>query len=260
MISDTHAGSSVALSPRHRLDDGGYYDPSPIQKKIFKLWLNFWDWTYDRLGKEPFIIVHNGDLIDGQHHHTTALTTGNLTIQQRVAMEIMEPHIARSEGYYQIRGTEAHAGKSASEEEMAAQVLGAIPDKETGQSARWEMWIEFGSELIHFAHHIGTTTSAAYESSALNREIVAAFVEAGQFNQRPPSIIVRSHRHRFIAIEPVMGRGIITPGWQAKTPFVFRIDRMRAPMFGGIIIKKGTEGVHIRKKIYTLDRGESVVI
>lgn len=264
VISDTHFGSSLGLGKKHRLDDGGYYLPSPIQRKLGKLWEDFWGWAYQQIGDDPFILVHNGDVVDGVHHGTTTLSSHNLTIQARLAEEMMEPHVARAKAsggaYYQIRGTEAHAGQSAKEEEAIAEILGAVQDEETGQYARWELWMEFGNELIHFAHHIGTTSSTAYESSAVMREIVAAFVEAGQWGQRPPTILIRSHRHRYIEVKPPHGRAVVTPAWQAKTPFVFKMDRMRAPMFGGLLIRKGEEGVHIREKIYTIGRSESVKI
>jgi hypothetical protein len=257
-ISDTHFASSVALSNGHDLDDGGRYVPSKLQKKLWHLWEDFWAWTYAHLKKEPFILVHNGDVIDGVHHRITALSTHNLTTQSRVAIEALEPHVARAAAYYQIRGTEAHVGQSAQEEEAIACALGAVRDPETGCYSRWELYMKFCGELIHFAHHIGTTSSTAYESSAPMREIVAAFVESGQWGMRPPSLIVRSHRHRFIKVEPPNCCIVVTPAWQAKTPLVYRIDRMRGPMFGGILIRGGEEGVEVKERIYTLKMTESV--
>lgn len=259
-ISDTHCGSTLGLSVKHLLDDGGTYTPSPLQNKLWEHWKDFWKWTYRIIGNEPFILVHNGDIVDGVHHRTTTLSSHNLTIQSRLAAEILEPHISRALAYYQIRGTEAHAGQSAQEEEALACVLGAVRDKKSGQYARWELWMEFGNELLHFSHHIGSTTSTAYESSAPMRELVAAFVEAGQFRQRPPDMIIRSHRHRYTEVKTPNGRIIVTPGWQLRTPFVFKIDRMRAPMLGGIVIGRGDEGVYVRERIYTLERGEVVKV
>ncbi len=218
------------------------------------------EWTYARIDGEPFILVHNGDIIDGVHHGTTALSTSNLTIQSRIAVEWMEPHVGNAEEYYQIRGTEAHVGKSAEAEEGISADLGAEMDEETGSYSRWELWMKFAGELIHFSHHLGTTSSTAYESSAPMREIVAAFVESGQFQMRPPSIIVRSHRHRYIKVSPPHCQLVVTPGWQAKTPFVYKIDRLRSPMFGGILITDTDHGVEIIPKIYFLKQTKSVEI
>jgi hypothetical protein len=260
VISDTHFGSGVALSNGHQLDDGGRYVPSKLQKKLWRLWEDFWGWTYHHVKEEPFILVHNGDQIDGVHHRITGLSTHNLTTQNRIAIEALEPHVARAAAYYQIRGTEAHVGQSAQEEEAIACALGAVRDPDTGCYSRWELWMKFCGELIHFAHHIGTTTSTAYESTAPMKEITAGFVESGQWKMRPPTLIVRSHRHRFIYLRPANCSLVITPAWQAKTPLVYRIDRMRGPMFGGILIRGGEDGVEVKERIYTLKMTESVTV
>ena len=260
VISDTHFGSAVALNNGCQLDDGGWYHPSVIQKKLWALWENFWDWTYDHIKKEPFVLVHNGDIIDGVHHRITNPVSHNLTTQSRIAIQELEPHIARSERYYQIRGTEAHVGQAAQEEESIAAALGAVQDKETGCYSRWEMWMKFCGKLIHFAHHIGTTRSAAYESSAPMREIVAAFVESGQWGMKPPDFIIRSHAHRYIKVEPPNCCIVVTPGWQLKTPLTHKIDRMRGPMFGGLLIRDGADGVYTKERIYTLKATEAVTV
>lgn len=251
-LSDSHFGSTLAVSCRYRLDDGGFYCPSPLQQKLLSMWNEFWAWTYKRLEGEPFVFIHNGDVIDGVHHRTTTISSHNLNDQTRLAIQMLKPHVDRASAYYQIRGTEAHCGQSAKEEEAIAETLGAVRDKETGQYSRWELRIEMGQELLHISHHIGVTSSSSYESSALMREMVAAFVEAGQWGMKPPTIFIRSHRHRYSEVKIPNGRIVITPGWQAKTPFVFKMDRMRAPMFGGLLIRRGKEGVHIREKLFTI--------
>jgi hypothetical protein len=171
----------------------------------------------------------------------------------------MKPKIAGAEGYFQIRGTEAHVGSSAQEEETIARELGATKDKDIGVYSRWELWMDFGGRsLAHFSHHVGATTSAAYESSALQREIVAAFVEAGQWGMRPPTLIVRGHTHRFFKIDPPNCCGVKLPAWQAKTPFTYKIDRMRGPMFGGVVIKVENDRFNIHEKIYPLKQTKAV--
>lgn len=72
------------------------------------------------------------------------------------------------------------------------------------------------------------------------RELVAAMVEAGQWGQRMPDVIIRSHRHRYIGLDIPSRIGnikaVITPGFQLRTPFIEKVDRMRLPHIGGIII------------------------
>src|SRR5438105_2912279 len=264
VLSDTHFGSAVALSQIHQLDDGGYFHPSKLQAKLYRLWLAFWEWTYAHIGKDQFILVHVGDVIDGVHHRTTALSSHNLTIQSRLAIDMLMPHVTRAQKYFQIRGTEAHVGQSAQEEEAVAAALGAEKDPEIGAFSRWELWMKFGDALIHFAHHVGSTSSSAYESSALMREMVAAFVESGQWGMRAPGIVIRAHTHRYLRIEGVGQtegwQAVKLPGWQAKTPFVYKMDRLRGPMFGGILLTDTAEGVLIRKWVQTVKMTKSITI
>jgi hypothetical protein len=231
-----------------------------MQVKIWEYWKDFWRWSFDLIGDESFALVHNGDIIDGDHHGTTTIFSRNLKDQENLAVKVMEPIVERASLYYQIRGTEAHVGQSAANEERCAERLKAVVDDETGQYSRWELCVELGHEIIHFSHHIGTTASVAYESSALMRELAATFAEAGQWGQRPPTVLVRSHRHRYCEVKPPNCRIVVTPGWQGKTPFVFKMDRMRMPQFGGVIIRLNDdgEGVHARERIYTLNRMQPV--
>ena len=80
---------------------------------------------------------------------------------------------------------------------------------------------------MHATHHIGTTGSQAYESTAVMRELAEAYAEAGRWRQRPPDVLIRGHRHRHIEIRvpTALGYGIAftSPAWQLKTPYTFRI-------------------------------------
>lgn len=260
-ISDTHFGSAVALSQIHQLDDGGYFHPSKLQAKLYQHWMGFWEWAYRRIGREPFKLIHVGDIIDGLHHRSTQVSSGNLTVQGRLAIDMMMPHVSRAVEYYQIRGTEAHVGTSAQEEEAIACALGAEREKETGNYARWMLWLKFGPKLINVAHHLGATTSSAYESSALMRETVAAFTESGQHKFRPPDILVRGHTHRYLRID---GAGpwesIKLPAWQLKTAFTHRIDRMRGPQIGGILMSRIGDDVVTRPWNQTIKEQKAIEV
>jgi ABC-type thiamine transport system ATPase subunit len=71
---------------------------------------------------------------------------------------------------------------------------------------------------------------------------------------------VRSHRHRSIAVDLDSAKGyaaaIVTPGWQGKTPFAFKIAgaRISEPQFGGIVIRQGDEEHYYRRRVWTVDR------
>jgi len=279
VISDTHVGCSMGLvNPEHtKKDGGGAYKLSSLQQKLWDWWEIFWgEWVPKHTNNEPFVVVHNGDVIDGVHHGSTHQWTHNMHNQRLAAEHILEPVRDLCKGQlYIVRGTEAHVGKSGEHEEELAKNLEAIPDDE-GNHARWDLWIRIGGRLVHFLHHIGTTASAAHEASAVNAELTSEYVEAARWSEEPPAMIVRSHRHRFIKVEiaaetgenvdhdkpAAEGSAFVTPAWQLKTPFAWRLAgaRISTPQIGGVLIRAGDEELHIRKCIWRVGRSKEVVI
>lgn len=274
VVSDTHCGCGLGLCPPEGVqrDEGQPLTPSPLQIKMWSIWEEFWgEWVPRVTRGEPWDLVMNGDAIDGVHHNSTTQMSHNLGDQQKIAIACLKPRIAaclKSGGrYYHVRGTEAHVGQSGESEERLAKSLGAVPN-EVGQHARWELWKRIGNfpsrhstgHLCHFLHHIGTTGSSAYESTAVYKEMIESFVEAGRWEDDPPQVIVRSHRHRHfetrIATRRGYGIATVTPAWQLKTPFTWKIPgaRLSQPQFGGILIRAGDEELHTRFFVHRLER------
>ena len=264
-ISDIHCGCQLGLCPPEgvKLDEGGTYKPSAFQRKVWKMWRIFWDkFVPDAVRGEPFAVVMCGDSIDGTHHNSTHQITHNLTDQARIAYGVLEPVVELCKGrYYHIRGTEAHVGKSSQEEEALAEDLGAIPTKE-GQFARYELWKRCGPRLVQFMHHIGTTGSQAYEATGVHKELTEAFIEAARWGEEPPDCIVRGHRHRYIETNIATKNGYasaaVCPGWQGKTPFVWKISgaRLSLPQFGGLLIRHAHDRLFIDPKVFSVKRGK----
>jgi hypothetical protein len=214
---------------------------------------------------EPFAVVVNGDLTDGRHHNSTTQISQNLSDQRKIARIVFDPIVELCKGnFYVIRGTEAHTGQSGENEETLAQELGAIPN-EFGNYARWDMWLRIGGRLAHITHHISVTGSMHYETTALMKEFGEACAEAGRWNLEAPSFVVRSHRHRHAEIKVPTSRGdgicVVTPGWQLRTPFVWKgAGRNTSPQMGGILLRAGDEEHFTRHKIWNIERTPEVVL
>lgn len=227
--------------------------------------MSFWnDFVPASTKGEPYAVVINGDALDGVHHGSTTQWSHNLTDQGKAARDIIAPLSTACDGrLYMIRGTEAHVGQSGQDEERLAMDVGAIPNK-TGQRARYDLWKLIGPRLVHFTHHIGTTGSQHYESTAVHRELMESFLEAGRWNRRPPDVIIRGHRHRYIetGIPTANGeaRAVVTPGWQGKTPFAWKVAgaRQSEPQFGGVLIRwsEDNQELFVRSKVWSLEREE----
>jgi len=261
VVGDTHFGSLVALAPPV-IDcaDGQQLIASNLQKLIWSYWCNFWNWTEDVLGGDPFILVHNGDMCDGRHHRCLQLADGGkLNTQQAIAEEVMTPHVKRAQAYYQISGTPAHAGESSEVEESVAKHLGAVKDTEGKRWTRQTLWVQTKTgEVIQFAHHIATSSAHAYKSSPAMRLMAQAFADAGERGLKPPNIMVRSHVHDYIEVKRQNCRVVVCPCWQAKTGFIWKKDTITEPVIGGLIIRQGEYGIHIREKTFTLPRPELI--
>lgn len=267
VISDTHCGCRLGLCPPDiRLDDGGFYRPSEFQQEMWGLWNQFWnDWVPQVTRGEPYDVVHNGDCIDGVHHNSTTQVSHNIEDQLRIALAVMEPIVATCTAlggrFYSVRGTAAHVGQSSVYEEQLAKQLGAVPNH-VGQYSRYDLWKRVGDALVHLMHHVGTTSSSAHEASAVNAELTAEYVEAARWRREPPDFVVRSHRHRSIAVDLNSAKGyaaaIVTPGWQGKTPFAWKVAgaRISEPQFGGIVIRHGDEEFYYRRRVWSVGRSE----
>lgn len=240
--------------------------PSPFQKKLWAMWRIFWDEFVPEATKgEEYGVAINGDAVEGVHHRSTTQISHNLEDQAEIAYQILAPIAAKCPGrFWMIRGTEAHVGPSGHCEEALAKRLGAVKSKE-GQYARYELRKMVGPKQVHLLHHIGSTGSQAYEATAVHKELVESFAESARWRRDPPDVIVRSHRHRHIETTVATGddknntgraTAVVTPAWQGKTPFAWKIPgaRLSTPQFGGIVIRYAHDELFIRSKIWTVER------
>ena len=272
VISDQHAGCQLGLCPPTvRLDNDGIYKSNKAQKFVYYFWQFFWEeWIPMVTKEEPYIVVNNGDALDGIHHQSTTQISQNIQDQILIAEKLLMPIVKNPlcEKYFHVRGTEAHSGIAGIYEEQLAKELGSVQN-DVGQYASWEHFIQIGQhkKLCHFTHTVGTSSSAAYESTAANREVVEMLIEAARWGEKAPDCIVRSHRHKQIEIRKASKNGystmFITPGWQLKTPFSYRIvqGRVSAPEIGGYLIREGDEdGLYTRFKVMKTKRPKVIII
>ena len=123
-----------------------------------------------------------------------------------------------------------------------------------------------GACLVHATHHIGVTGSMAYETTALTKEFNEFCAESARWGRPIPDVVIRSHRHRHIEVRVPTGRGygiiFVTPAWQLKTPYLFRVPggRVTTPMIGGSLIRQGDEEWFTRHMIWETQRQRTEVV
>lgn len=264
IVSDIHAGCKFALCPPGgvSLDHGGRYKPSRSQEKLHEFWQHGWDtWVPQVTRGEPYAVVCNGDILDGVHHRANTQITHNMEDQRSIAYEILAPIRDRAAKLYMVRGTEAHVGQGAQDEEAVAKRLDAVRD-EHGHYSRYELWMQLGTALVHCSHHIGTTGSMAYETSAPMRELAELLGDSARWGNTPPDVVVRSHRHRHVQIQiptrQIYAICFTTAAWQLRTPFAYKVPggRVATPHIGMSLVRCGDEEVYTRHYVQTIPRNK----
>jgi hypothetical protein len=261
VIGDTHCGSDVGLMPPTvQLDGGQTVHASARQKWLWKSYQDFLAFAIKMTQDEPFAVVFNGDIVDGCHHQTLDLISGNMAFQQKVAVDTLGPIARKAALRIFIRGTAAHTGQQSEDEELVAKMLDGRRNPETGQYTWQAALMQLGNERVHFAHHIGTSSAHAYKSSPAMRLMAAAFAWAGETGNKPPTMLIRSHAHDYIEVKRSGCRVTVCPCWQWKTGWIWGKDTIGEPSIGGLVIRRGIEGVHIRERTYRGKQAKTIVL
>jgi hypothetical protein len=265
VTSDLHAGSTVALCPpRIELDDGGAYEASTAQRWLWSGWLDYWDWIA-RLrddNQAELWCEFNGDLVDGNHHGTTQILTGNPTAQGLVFDRcIHEPMALDPSRIFFVRGTEAHVGVSGSAEERIALGLRrdgrpVEGDPATGRASWWHLRMEHDGVRLDFAHHGRMGQRPWTKATGVGTLAAQIFFEHCDNDEPYPHLAIRSHYHRTADSGDLYRTRVIqTPAWQLATSYVHKIAAESLADVGGIaiLIRDGEYSVH--KFLRRPDRG-----
>jgi hypothetical protein len=249
-------------------EDNDVRKPSKLQLGLCDWWDEFWRWAAKETGGR-FNVVVNGDAIDGVHHRAVTQWTHNIDVQRAAAVKLLSPIRDRAHRFFMVRGTEAHVGPSACDEEGIARELKADRPSGRGPYSHWQLFYSADSSLIHFAHHMPTSLSPFTKSSGLQREIVYGYTHSGRLRLPAPNLYVRSHKHECGVVgEPIrdkrgetnMAFAWSTSPWQLGTSYMQKYPRGGAvPEIGGLLIKFGDEGCYAKPWTRWLDRPRGVV-
>jgi hypothetical protein len=266
VISDTHCGSTLAPCPPEgpKLDDGGVYQPSKVQSWLWGRWRDYWD-EVRRLRRQlgaGLIHVYNGDIYDGHHHGTTQVISGNPEVQSYIASELFRiPAELRPQRTFVIRGTEAHAGPSGSNEEAFAKGIAAEREPVAGTWSWWHLRLAVHGVRLDFQHHGRMGQRPWTEANVVNLLAAQIFVEHARRALPHPHLAIRSHYHRAgdsWEAHPV--RVIQTPAWQVKTAYAHRVAAESIADVGGIIVIVLPDGTYdVKKVIFPVEPPEWIV-
>jgi len=263
-ISDLHCGSTQAIAVDGvELEEQRTYQATKFQLGLLKVFENQLDRIFDKLGADKFVLILNGDMIDGKHHNVPTvenLKTDQGHILAAVISKITDRAGSQIERTYFMQGTEAHAGLGNDTERGIAEKHGAkLRVKANGSSKTWqEMELKFSNgAVLHTTHHFNFTniyTGTCYEREW--KELASEYQKAGL---DAPDIYYRGHIHQFgnpfiLASHPRTKIGCFsTPGWQGKSQFVMKgMGRMKLLQLGMCLLEIEEGKVVLRDFIDTL--------
>ena len=245
--SDTHCGSTLGLIPPKpfQLHEGGEYLPSKAQRIIWNQWEYNWELIRKERKNSNLIIVHDGDVVEGIHHGTTQINSSRVDEHETIAsmcldFAMQKAKFGKGDKYYQVAGTEEHAGNGSSSEERVAQDFdGAVPvyenqgfgDKKNGRYTWDGLLRTVNGVLFDVAHHGGSVGSMAWTTeNGLRNKIKSIYFKC--VNRKNPAPIprywIRAHFHKYLRVDYYGECGTITgimlPGFQIKTGYVYKKD------------------------------------
>jgi len=208
------------------------------QEWLWDCWVDYWNYIKKLAGlrgtsrKHRIIVVHVGDVIDGNHHGTKQIIQ-DVGDQMLVALDIMQPIRDMADAFYGVIGTEAHAGP---EGENEVQLYKTLEADEYGQN----LMLNIDGKLHDFAHH-GRVGGRPWTSAAASMG-VEVMIDCAKFGIRPPDYIWRAHNHKIDDSGDKLEdtRVICLPSWQLKTAHIHRLsaNQVRSDI-GGYIVNGG---------------------
>ena len=240
VVSDLHSGSTVGLCPPIiNLDDGGTYRAGPHQVWLWNQWKDFCKKARQTAKKQggKFVAIMNGDMTEGNHHHTRQIIgAGNETLQMRIAEKNLGELLEHADAAYFLRGTPVHVKEqSALEEKVADNWTTTVPAHD-GAATWWHLLLDANGTRFDVAHHGQLGRLVWTKTNPLGKVAIAAEIRGYRRYGRAPDVLIRSHLHQYADSNdnyPV--RVIQTPGWQLITGFVHKIDVDSLADIGGLI-------------------------
>jgi hypothetical protein len=221
VVSDLHVWSTVGLWPEgYESTKGSLIAQNDFQKLTWECWMKMWmDIIPGLMGSDPYLLIVNGDVVEGQHHRTVEIMTANPDDQMPALLKVFEP--CRHSAIVLVEGTECHTH---SMEHKAAIELGGIPCPNTRQPAHPKLFMDIGGFRLIARHHMPTTSIPWGEARALKAEFDKETIAASEAGETAPQVVCLAHRHvAGVHRYKTQGIAICTPAWQGLTRHSYKV-------------------------------------
>ena len=221
VIADPHCGSTVGLCPPDfPIHDGATYRLNKQQEWLWAQYTDFLEWKARIIGSDPFILVVNGDAVEGEHHRSKQVISTDTGVMTACAIDVLARAATGAAGVYITHGTEAHVGHST--ESQIGFSLGAqrAPD---GYFFRQRWLLEINGVLCSFRHHMTTTKRKHLEAGAMSAEAGNEQLNAARYGHPVPRVMCRAHRHLYGSYEDGFCTFVASPPWKLLDNFVHKV-------------------------------------
>ena len=241
-------------------DDGQVIYPSKSQRWLREQWLDLWR-RIDRLSTELNAPIHshiNGDWVDINKHSKYQLIDFNDDTIVQWGIETVEPLRKVSDVVFVERGTEAHTGGVGHLEEMAARLIDAEKDPNTGRYSWWYFEGECDKLRYTVTHHPGTNSMRPWtQGGGANR--AAAMVTYAYYGAAwMPELAIFNHvHHNEDSYDNHPVRAVFNRAWQLDTAYSHRLGfgKYKSTIGATVIIVNGARW-ELKKIEYALPRAQ----
>ena len=228
-MGDTHSGSTTALFPNYqmifKLDEKNSkpYSPSTYQVGMYEHFMKCALFTRERAVGKKIKVVMNGDAIDGNHHGTQQIITGNPKDHSKIHVELMENFldacgfsVKNGDELYYISGTESHTGWEEYGIAERMQVWGARYTD--------ELRLKVNGRNFWFTHQGPKPGKGTNEGNPLRNFAKDVYWDSIKEKKEPPHMISTSHFHKssYESYNDSYAHTVhieVLPSWQMKTRF-----------------------------------------
>lgn len=220
VISDLHCGSSVGLLPPGlHTADGTEIRQNAVQAWLWQSWQAAWTWAEQVIGDDPHTVIVNGDLVEGIHHGSVQVISGDIGDHIAAAVEALKPLADKATTVHLTVGTECHTRNA---EHGIGKAIGASVCPATRRHVHDRLAIDFNGLRLSASHHTSATSRQWLESGEYSRAMAQERLACLRSGWSVPDIYLRAHRHVSGYFTDFSSMMVVTGAWKLADRHTFK--------------------------------------
>jgi hypothetical protein len=148
------------------------------------------------VGKDDYILIINGDCVEGKHHNTIEVATADKDEQLGAFVDAFKAcmeQASKPKGIFIVEGTECHTARV---ENYLGQTIGATPCKANKRRfAHQKLYLSMHGFPFVVRHHCPASSRPYLQSSQLGAQLGGEIQEAAARGHIIPRGLIMAHRH-----------------------------------------------------------------